>query len=193
MEENMKTKIESFRSLLQDRLSEERFTHSVNVSAKAKELAERFDQDPERAEFAGLVHDITKELSAEEQLQTIAKYSILLDDVERVSPKLWHAITGAAVLEHEYGITDAAVIDAVRWHTTARKGLPLLSKIIYLADCISKERDFPGVDAVRAATERSLDAGCLEMLTISIRQLLDKGALLHLGTVEARNELMEIK
>lgn len=179
-----------FLEILNSKLSKKRFFHSLMVSKAAEELAERYGADAEQAAFAGLVHDIAKEMKPDAQLQTIQKYSILLDDVERVTPKLWHAIAGYALLKFEYGVTDEAVLDAVRWHTTARKGMPLLSKIIYLADCISEERDFPEVEDVRAAAEQSLDEGYLAMLSLSIRGLLHFGSLLHMGTVEARNELL---
>lgn len=179
-----------FLEILNSKLSKKRYFHSLMVSKAAEELAERYGADVEQAAFAGLVHDIAKEMEPDAQLQTIQKYSILLDDVERVTPKLWHAIAGYALLKYEYGVTDEAVLDAVRWHTTARKGMPVLSKIIYLADCIAEGRDFPGVEDVRAAAEQSLDEGYLAMLDLSIRGLLHFGSLLHIGTVEARNELL---
>ncbi|MFT8887219.1 MAG: bis(5'-nucleosyl)-tetraphosphatase (symmetrical) YqeK [Ethanoligenens sp.] len=181
---------ERFLEILNRTLSEKRYFHSLMVSKAAEELAKRYGGDVQRAAFAGLVHDIAKEMKPEAQLQTMQKYSILLDDVERVTPKLWHAIAGYALLKYEYGVTDEMVLDAVRWHTTGRKGMPVLSKIVYLADCISEDRDFPGVEEVRAAAGRSLDDGYLEMLNRSIEGLLHFGALLHMGTVEARNELL---
>lgn len=181
---------ERFDEILSKTLGKQRYHHSRMVSKAAEELARRYGGDPEQARFAGLVHDIAKEMKPEAQLQTMEKYSILLDDVERVTPKLWHAIAGYALLKYEYGVADEDVLEAVRWHTTGRKRLSRLGRIVYLADCISEERDFPGVEDIRAAAGRSLDEGYLAMLTLSIRGLLDKGALLHLGTVEARNELL---
>lgn len=177
-----------FDALLHANLGASRYDHSRMVSKAAGELAARYGGDVEQARFAGLVHDIAKELPAAVQLQTIEKYSILLDDVERASPKLWHAIAGYALLKNEYGVDDEAVLDAVRWHTTARRGLQKLSRIVYLADCISQDRHFAGVDDIRAASDRSLAEGYLAMLEYSIRNLLARGSLLHLGTVEARNE-----
>lgn len=179
-----------FEKILDETLGEKRRHHSRMVSKAAAELARRYGGDPEQAAFAGLVHDIAKEMKPDAQLQTMEKYSILLDDVERVTPKLWHAIAGYALLKYVYGVTDEDVLEAVRWHTTGRKGLSRLGKIVYLADCISEDRDYPGVEQARAAAARSLDAGYLDSLERSIRTLLDRGALLHLGTVEARNELL---
>ena len=188
MTESYEAACKRFDALLKDALSGARYYHSQMVSKEAGLLAERYGGDPAQARFAGLVHDVAKEMPAEAQLQTIQKYSILLDDVERVSPKLWHAIAGYARLRFEFKIDDEAVLDAVRWHTTARRGLQKLSRIVYLADCISQDRHFAGVDDIRAAADRSLDEGYLAMLEYSIRNLLERGSLLHMGTVEARNE-----
>ncbi len=37
-----------------------------------------------------------------------------------------------------------AVYEAIRWHTTGKPDMTLLEKIIYLADYIEPNRDFPG-------------------------------------------------
>lgn len=181
---------EYYMGIIKGKLTERRFQHSCNVSKEARKLAELYGADAEKAEFAGLVHDIEKDTPNPAQLQTLEKYSIILDNVEKCSPKLWHAIAGAAVLEHEYGISDREILDAVRYHTTAREGMQLLEKIIYLADFISADRDFEGVGGLRKAIYASLDEGFRVALDFSINELVGKGAALHLDTVKARNELI---
>lgn len=180
--------LERFRGIMKRKLSEKRFLHSCNVSDEAVKLAKLYGADVSRARFAGLVHDITKEEPVEAQLQTIAKYSIILDEVEKTAPKLLHAITGAAVLEREYGVGDRDILNAVRYHTTARAGMSLLEKILYLADYISAERDYEGVDGLRRAIYTSLDTGMNATLDFSVAELLGKGVPIHLDTVRARNE-----
>lgn len=193
MTENHNDKIERFRGILKDRLSEKRFYHSCMVSKEAVKLAQKYGCDVEKAEFAGLVHDIQKDTPKGEQLQTIEKYSIILDDVELVTPKLLHAISGAAVLKFEHNVTDADVLNAVRYHTTARAGMSLLEKIIYLADYISADRDYEGVEDLRKTIHSSLENGMNEALQYSINELLLKRAPIHIDTVKARNELILAK
>ncbi|CDZ23612.1 hypothetical protein CCDG5_0474 [[Clostridium] cellulosi] len=183
-------KLSYFRDILKRRLSEKRFIHSLEVSKEAEFLAKKFGADVKKAEFAGLVHDIEKETPKDVQLQTIEKYSIILDDVERSAPKLLHAISGAAVLQYEHKITDTEILNAVRYHTTARAGMSLLEKIIYLADYISADRDYDGVDELRRTVHSSLEKGLDVCLRFSIEELLKKGAPIHLDTVRARNELI---
>ena len=87
------------------------------------------------------------------QLQILNDFGILQDDVEKQAPKLWHAHSGAVFLQYVLGIEDEEIISAVRYHTTARAGMTLLEKILYLADFTSADRDYPDVDEMRRRVE----------------------------------------
>ena len=56
---------------------------------------------------------------------------------------------------------DAAVLSAVRWHTTGRAGMPLAEALLYLADYIEEGRTFPDCVALRdkffAANPKEMD------------------------------------
>ena len=181
---------ERFLGILKGKLTEKRFYHSRMVSQEAAKLAGLYGADVRKARFAGLVHDIEKDTPGPQQLQILAKYSIILDNVERMAPKLWHAMAGAAVLAHEYGVADPDIIAAVRYHTTARAGMSLLEKILYLADYVSADRDYEGVAELRQTVETSLQGGLRAALDYSVTELVGKGAPIHLDTVRARNELL---
>lgn len=181
-------KLEHFRDILKNRLSDRRFYHSCMVSVEAKKLAEKYGADIKKAEFAGLVHDIEKDTPTENQLEKIAKYNIKLDDVESSAPKLLHAIAGFAVLKNEYEVTDEDILNAVRYHTTARANMSILEKIIYLADFISADRKYEGVEKLRKAVYTSLDCAMDTSLCFSITELLNKKVPVHLDTVRAWNE-----
>jgi predicted HD superfamily hydrolase involved in NAD metabolism len=181
---------EGYYGIIKGKLTKKRLIHSCNVSLEAVKLANLYGADTIKAETAGLLHDIEKDTPGDMQLQTIEKYSIILDNVERSSQKLWHAIAGAAVLKNEYGITDPDILNAVRYHTTGRAGMSLLEKVIYLADFISADRDYEGVEGLRTAIYASFDGGFRAALDFSINELVGKGAALHLDTVRARNELL---
>ena len=62
---------EKIKSLLKERLSKKRYNHSINVADEARRLAEKWDADPQKAYYAGLVHDICKELTPKEQLEMV--------------------------------------------------------------------------------------------------------------------------
>ena len=62
---------------IRKRLSERRFEHSMNVARAAVELAEKYGADPRKAEIAGILHDITKEMPPAEQLQMLDGFGII--------------------------------------------------------------------------------------------------------------------
>ena len=92
--------------------------------------------------------------------------------------------------EYELGIEDEDILNAVRYHTTARKGMTTLEKVIYIADFISAERDYPGVDELRRASRESLERVMLEGLSFSMCDLSKRKMLIHPNTFEAYNEIL---
>ena len=66
-----------------------------------------------------------------------------------------------------------------------------LDKIVYFADMIEPQRDYPEVKALRElAYTADLDAMLLEGLSKSIEFILETGRLIHPATVAARNEIL---
>ncbi|MBQ7713688.1 MAG: nicotinate (nicotinamide) nucleotide adenylyltransferase [Oscillospiraceae bacterium] len=176
--------IEQLRPVALSYLKAKRVPHVLGVEREAARLAERNGADVEKARFAALLHDCTKRLEPGEQLALCERYRIELDDLERAAPKLLHAKTGAAVAREVFG-APPDVCDAIRWHTTGRAGMTLLEKIVYLADYIEPNRDFDGVDALRAAVYEDLDKGLELGLRMSVEELRQRGSPLHRNTREA--------
>ena len=123
------------------------FSHSVNVAKEAKKLAKHYGADENKAEIAGILHDITKEMPKEQQLQIIIDSGIILDNVQLHAPKLWHGMSGSIVVRDELGIDDEDILNAIRYHTTGRAGMSLLEKVIFTADFTSEERCNCRIDA----------------------------------------------
>lgn len=181
----------SWRKLLKEKLVEKRYIHSLNVADSALMLAEKYGGDTDKAYFAGLVHDIMKNASEEEQLQIMGKGGIILSRTEKNNPKLWHAMAGECYLRTEMGITDTEILSAVRYHTTGKAGMSLLDKIVYIADYISVERDYPDADVMRKlSSEEGLDEAALYALKYSFTSLSQKEKLIHPDSVDYYNELI---
>jgi nicotinate-nucleotide adenylyltransferase len=170
-----------------------RFRHSLAVAEEAARLARKYGADEAKARTCGLLHDIFKDADGDAQLQILKEFDIIADEVTRAAPKLWHACAGAAFMEHILGFSDREMIDAVRYHTTARAGMCLLEKILYLADFTSADRNYPDVDVMRRLTDESIEAGMLYSLRYTIRELLEKGAPVHPDTLAAYNALLLCK
>ena len=121
-----KTKYNSYREYLAQNLSEKRFNHSLNVADEALKLAVLYDCDREKAYFAGLVHDICKEIPIEGQYALTLRSSLDVTDVELNAPKTYHGIAGSVFLKEHFGIDDPDILSAVRYHTVAKGGMNLL-------------------------------------------------------------------
>ncbi len=161
-----------------------RLSHVYGVRDEASRLAERWGLDPQEAEEAGLLHDVTKKLDLDGQLLLIDKYGIIITDSERENPKLLHAITGSEYARREFGVSQA-IYDAIRWHTTGRPEMSMLEKVIYLADCIEPNRSYPGVEDLRAACYDDIDKAMCIALKMSIDVVRERGDVLHAATLEA--------
>ena len=187
---DMKNNINVYYELAKNTLSERRYIHSRNVAAAAVRLAKKYGEDVQKAETAGILHDITKELKYENQLQIVESGGIILDDVCKKSPQLLHAVTGMVYCRDTLGITDTDILNAIKHHTTARANMSLLEKIIFIADFISDERDYPDVDVMRAECEKSLEDGMLYGLGFVIPDLVARKRAIHPDALAAYNELV---
>ncbi|MBR3502898.1 MAG: nicotinate-nucleotide adenylyltransferase [Clostridia bacterium] len=170
-------------------LSPHRLSHTLSVAETAVFLAARFGENPCQAHLAGMLHDCAKGLDAPTLLQLIRSGGISADEVELSMPALLHAPAGAALARQQYHVTDAAVLSAIRWHTTGRKNMTRLEKIIYLADMIEPERaDFPGLTDIRAEAMVDLDKAVAMAAARSAEYVLERGKKLHPRTMELARE-----
>lgn len=188
-----KTKYNSYIAFLKKRLSEKRFVHSMNVADESVRLAILNGVDPDRAYFAGLMHDCCKEIPKEEQLSLALKCKFPISDVELSAPKTHHGIAGAVYLEEHFGISDDEILSAVRYHTVAKGNMTLLEKIVYMADLISSERSFDDVEEIRAATRKDLDLGMFEALKFSLGYSVIHVRAIPISTLEAYNDAVRYK
>ncbi len=182
--------MQQFKPIVEKMLSPKRFQHTLGVIEAAKDLAIRYGSDVSQAQIAGMLHDITKECSVTEQMQYCTEFAIELTQLEIKSPKLLHAKTGAGFAQYRLDVNDPAILDALRYHTTGRRDMTKLDKILYLADYIEVNRRFPGVDEVRALIDCGLDAMMLQAMRQTIQELLDKQAPIHPDTFECYNQLL---
>ena len=172
------------------KLRPERFTHSINVAQAAEQLARKYGADPEKAYTAGILHDIMKNSPPKEQLAVMEQAGMPLTAVERANPKLWHAMAGEAYARCVLHVQDEAILQAIRYHTTARAGMSTLEKVLYIADFISADRDYDGVEGMRKAAGVSLEQAMLEGMRFCIVDLVQTGQVIHTDSVEAYNEIL---
>ncbi len=153
------------------KLTPERYAHSLAVAQRAAALAEIHGENVEKAYTAGLLHDIMKDAEPRDQLQLLEKYGIILNRTEMMAPKIWHSFAGAVYVRHILHIEDEEIYNGIYYHTTGRAGMSRFEMLIYLADSTSSDRTFAGVEELRALSERSLSEGMKWMLKSTVERL----------------------
>lgn len=182
--------IEEYRSLIRTRMGEKRYIHSLNVAKAAVKLAQRYNADVNKAETAGILHDCCKEIPKEEMLQIINSGGIILDTVEKNSSKLWHSIAGSVYVRDTLNINDEDIINSIKYHTTGRAGMSLLEKIIFVADFISDERNYNGVDIMREKAFNCLEDSMLFGLKFTITDLANRNLTIHSNAINCYNDII---
>ena len=179
-----------YKGIIREKMSDHRYVHSVNVAQEAVELARLYGCDDQLAYTAGILHDITKEFSCDEQLQIMSDGGIILDSVQQNAPKLWHSISGSVYVHDVLGIHHPDIINAIRYHTTGRSGMSLLEKIIYTADFTSAERTYDGVQTMRELSRQSLESAMLFACQFSLGDLSRRKLAIHPDQLCCYNELV---
>lgn len=172
-------------------MSEKRFRHTLGCASLAKELALRWGADENAAYTAGLLHDITKEIPYEEQLKLVCESGIILDRLQK-SEKIIHAFTGAVVAGRDFGASEE-ICGAIRWHTTAKAGMTLLEKIIWLSDIAEEGRVYDDAREIRRLSFEDLSKALIYGFDVSLRVLMNRGSEIDINMVEARNYELSLK
>lgn len=180
----------SLLAAMKDRMPEKRYIHTIGVTDTAMALAEKFGQDPKKAEVAAILHDSCKYADRDWMKQTIIEQQ-MDPTLLKYHHELWHGPVGAYVAQTEFGVTDADMLNAIRFHTTGRAGMSDLEKIVYIADMIEPNRKFPDVDTLRAAAEEmTLEDLMITCLSHSIQFLMSKHQPVFPDSFNCYNDLL---
>ena len=156
-------------------LKPNRVAHVLGCRDTAVELARHWGADETDAARAGILHDITKAIDGPLQLTLCEAYGKILSDFSRRYPKTLHALTGSLVAKRIFGENEA-VVSAIEHHTTGKADMNLLEKIIYVADYMEPNRDFPGVEKLRELAFTDMDAALKLGLEMTLEHLKRQGA-----------------
>ncbi|MBO7252196.1 MAG: nicotinate (nicotinamide) nucleotide adenylyltransferase [Oscillospiraceae bacterium] len=155
-------------------LNPNRVDHVLGCRQAAVELARLWGADETDAARAAMLHDITKAIDGPLQLTLCGTYGKILSDFSRKYPKTLHALTGSMVAERIFGENNA-VVSAIAHHTTGKADMNLLEKIIYVADYMEPNRNFPGVEKLRQLAYSDITAALKLGLEMTLEHLKNQG------------------
>ncbi len=189
----MNTQILEIRKSLKKKLDPLRFEHTLGVAYTCQALAMRYEYDLQKAELAGLLHDCAKRFDNETMLLKCQKREIPMTDGELRDPSLLHAKLGAWYAREKYGIEDQEILTAIECHTTGKKEMTLLDKILYVADYIEPNRfKAPSLPEMRKLAFIDLDLACLSIMESILKYLESTHCPIDTTTVEACEDMRRI-
>lgn len=173
---------------LKDSLNKQsRFEHCLRVEQTAIQLAKLNHEDVEKAAVAGLIHDYAKERSAEEFKRVIIAKK-MDPDLLNWGNFIWHGEVGAEIIQDELKITDEEILNAVRRHTIGAVQMTTLDKIVYVADYVEPERDFPGANYAREVAFADLDDGVRYETQHTLQYLLENNQKIYPAAILTYNQ-----
>ncbi|MED3648157.1 bis(5'-nucleosyl)-tetraphosphatase (symmetrical) YqeK [Halalkalibacterium halodurans] len=175
--------------LVKPHLTEHRYQHTIGVMETAIDLAKLYGADQQKAELAAIFHDYAK-FRDKNEMRTLIREKLSQQDILFYGDELLHAACGAYYVREEVGIEDEDVLQAIRFHTTGRPNMSLLEKIIFLADYIEPNRQFPGVEKVRTQAKTDLNGAIISSLVNTITFLLKKNQPIYPDTLATYNQLL---
>ncbi len=129
------------REMLSLYVSPARYLHLLGTAGTMRSLAQRFGFSPEDAYFAGLWHDLARELSPTEILTQVAERNIKIYPYEKADPILAHGAVAAAKIPLYHRKPSNELCRAVRWHTSGHPGLEDMGKALFVADYLEPSRE----------------------------------------------------
>ena len=172
-------------------LKEKRYQHSISVASHAKRLAMANDYKNKAkiAEIAGLAHDLFKYVDTRKQLRYVTDNTAW----ELPPEPALHGYSAAIWMSEEYMIKNRDMLNAIKYHTTARAGMSKLEKIVYVADKIASDRKGHFYGRRRKLAYSNLELAFEMILKEEIDMLRKKGIEPHRYTLEAYEETRKSK
>ena len=166
-------------------LREKRAQHTFNVEKLAVKMAEKYGVDVQKARLCALLHDIMKQQPDDIMLHRAMQSDI----IERIKDKpvpVLHGFAAADYAKREMGIEDSDTLMAIKSHTCGRSGMSDLEKVIYLADMLSEERNYPEKEGLlKLVWEEGLDKAMEQALRDSINWLGERKGEIDRDSYEA--------
>ncbi len=188
--------IDLIKADLKEKLPKKRYEHTLGVAYTAAALAMCYGEDILKAELAGILHDVAKAKKSSELKDDMKGYIDPYTDGDYVSliadkaPQILHAIYAPYLAKKDYKIEDKDILSAIRWHTTGKKDMTMLEKIVFVADYIEPNRKkLPDIDRIRTLSFHDISEAVKVTAKSTIEYLGSQGMYIDKFTYELSDEV----
>lgn len=176
------------------RMSPGRLRHTIGTARLALALAIKYGADPWQTALAALLHDAARDLPPRDMAAYAAGARLKMPALKAAlknAPATVHSCAGAAMAEKKFGVTDRAVLKAIRSHTFGCAAPGLLDKIILIADLAEEGRSFSGARRIKKLAFKDLDAAYAAAHYLKLSHAFKAGRWIHPESIKAWNRLLE--
>lgn len=166
-------------AFVSEHLTDKRMEHTKGVIRLALKYAKKFNVSLEKTAVAALLHDVAKYLKIEDYPDFKAP--------PNVPYQVMHQYLGAYVAENVLGIKDKVILNAIKYHTSAKPKMSILAKIIFTADMLEEGRNYEGVDDIRELSFSSFDKAFVLSMQRSLDYVNERGCQVYPLTIQAYN------
>ena len=188
--------IDLIKADLKEKLPKKRYEHTLGVAYTAAALAMCYGEDILKAELAGILHDVAKAKKSSELKDDMKGYIDPYTDGDYVAliadkaPQILHAIYAPYLAKKDYKIEDKDILSAIRWHTTGKKDMTMLEKIVFVADYIEPNRKkLPDLDRIRILSFHDISEAVKVIAKSTIEYLGSQGMYIDKFTYELSDEV----
>ena len=161
---------ERIRDLYLKNGKEKTYFHALDVAKTAKILASSYGLDEDVCYKAGLLHDISVILSAQEMNDYAIKLNFEIDEAEKKHPFLLHQRFSKLIAQSYFKIADNRILSSVECHTTLKKYPSQYDCLIFLADKLAWDQEGapPYLIGLKKAMTQSLENGSLYFISYQL-------------------------
>lgn len=170
---------DAIENFIKSNLPEKRLKHTADVTIKALSKAKELGLDSEKVRLACILHDVAKYVEP----KSVKGF----EPEENIPGPVVHAFLGAYIAENILKISDSEIIDAIRYHTSGKENMSLLSKLVFVADMIEDGRNYQGVDELRELFKGDFETCFIECLKEEFIHLQNKKTDIYIETEKAYN------
>lgn len=188
--------IDLIKADLKEKLPKKRYEHTLGVAYTAAALAMCYGEDILKAELAGILHDVAKAKKSFELKDDMKGYIDPYTDgayvalIANKAPQILHAIYAPYLAKKDYKIEDKDILSAIRWHTTGKKDMTMLEKIVFVADYIEPNRKkLPDLDRIRTLSFHDISDAVKVIAKSTIEYLGSQGMYIDKYTYELSDEV----
>jgi len=188
--------IDLIKADLKEKLPKKRYEHTLGVAYTAAALAMCYGEDILKAELAGILHDVAKAKKSFELKDDMKGYidpytdGAYVDLIANKAPQILHAVYAPYLAKKDYKIEDKDILSAIRWHTTGKKDMTMLEKIVFAADYIEPNRKkLPDLDRIRTLSFHDISEAVKVIAKSTIEYLGSQGMYIDKFTYELSDEV----